>query len=283
MLRVLGFVALCMGLYVACSRDLDEHPPPLPACTDPACVPVGGAQAPVAGGAMAGAGGMGGNGGSGDLGTLQGEVKVVVSADLDSVRDLADPISVRARGPTGVTVSTNTESDGTFVLEGVDQDPGLWVGTGFFDGSTTGQYVDTLQLVNAARDTDVNLVVLDRSTLEDLVRISFLNTPTEFDPQRGSAIVSFVDTNLDPISGLTVAEPNSTDVSFAYDDGNSYSDVLDQTGPRGTVVFLNVPASSFPGGLLNMVVLVEGQEYASNVRVVRGGVTLATAQLTLNP
>jgi hypothetical protein len=233
---------------------------------------------------MAGSGGMGGNGGSSsELGTLEGEVQVVVSADLDSVRNLTDPISVRARGPAGVTVSTNTESDGTFLLEGVDQDPGLWVGTGLFDGSVTGQYVDTLQLVNAARETDVDLLVLDRSTLEDLVRISFLNTPSEFDPQRGSAIVSVVDTGLNPISSLTVAEPNSADVLVAYDDGNSYSDVLDQTGPRGTVVFLNVPASTFPGSLLNMVVLVEGQEYASNVRVVRGGVTLATAQLTLNP
>jgi hypothetical protein len=282
MLRVLGLVALCMGLYVACARDLDEHPPPLPACTDPACVPVGGGQV-IGGGAIAGSGGMAGSGNSGELGSLQGEVRVIVSADLNSVRDLTDPVAVRARGAAGVTVDTTTEADGTFLLEGVDEDPGLWVGAGTFDGSVTGQYIDTLQLVNAARETQADLLVFSRTTVEDLVRISFLNTPAEFDTQRGSAIVTFVDTSLDPISGLTVASPTSPDVLIAYDDGNAYSDVLDQTGPDGTVVFLNVPASTFPGSLLNMVVLVDGEEHSSNVRVVRGGVTLATAQLTLSP
>src|SRR5207253_2989956 len=140
------------------------------------------------------------------------------------------------------------DAGGVFSLQDVATDPLVWVGVGAFDGSSAGFYMDTLQAVDDTADSSVDLAVMQRTGMEDIVQ-TFTSAPT-LDPKRGHAIIELLDSGGIPIPDLTVTYPLAGGVTVGYDLGDISSDQIGRTAGRGTVVLLNVLATPYPGGTL---------------------------------
>jgi hypothetical protein len=283
--RGLGLFGLGLWGFMACTRELDEHPAPPATCTgEEGCVePPDG----VTSGGMAGAGGAAGSGGSGgdeDPATLDGTVRLITSPDLLSLDNLTQAVDVVTTGfDTPPQVLQTTGTDGSFRIENVARDSALQMLVGPSDNAGVDLFVPTLQSIDSLTGSTAELSVMSRSVFADLIENSFVDTPTVFDATQAAAVVTLVDERDVPISGATLVS-NVGRGSVAYDEGFYYSDVLDQTGDRGTIVLLNVDAQVFPGKRLTInVQLADGQVQGAGFQVVRGAITLHTARLTVGP
>ena len=203
---------------------------------------------------------------------------MVLEPDLSGLRAPDQVLEVRAAGSSGEGVVTETASGGSFRLEGVRTDPVLWVGVGAFDESSTGLFMDTLQPIDATRAENVQLLVMRRALMEQLAQ-TFMASP-ELDPARGHAIVSFIDGQERPVSGIRITFPDPAEVLVGYDAGDIYSDQVEETGTRGTVLLLNLPAAAYPGGLSGVVAENPSMQLINfDLRVASGSVTLVTLQI----
>lgn len=188
-------------------------------------------------GGASGAAGTGGDGEEDEPVTLEGFVRLVTSADLVDVGQLTLPVDVIADAfPQGLRRET-TEAGGSFLLEDVLEESALVVTVQPTAGSNV-EIVPTLQAVDTTTVTDAELLALSNDMFLDLVEQSFTVNPTAFDSNLGAAIITFLDENGDPLDGVSLIAGNAGVV--AYDNGAIYSDALEQTGGRGTLVLLNL-------------------------------------------
>jgi hypothetical protein len=265
----------------ACSEE-ETRPGLAPDCTGDACVSA--RPPPVIGGVIGGSGGAdgdgeGGSAGSGmpssGVGTLSGTVRSIVNPDLTGNQPLSTALDVRAAGASASQVSTKTASGGTFRLEAVREDPALWVGVGPFDANPSGPYVDTLQLVDSAVAGAVQLVVMQRTALEQIPQ-SLVST--DLDPARAHALVTFLDAQGRALSGVAITFPAPDDVTIGYDTGAIYSDQTEQTSARGTVALLNLAAPAYPGGATHISAASPTHSFDLDLQVARGSITIASVQ-----
>jgi hypothetical protein len=212
---------------------------------------------------------------------------MVVEPDLLGFDSPDAAVEIRAPGSAGAEVVAIPGADGSFRLDNVLADDAVWVAVGAFDDPPSDPFMDTLQLATTAAADPVSLVVVRRTVMEEIARVSFLLNPLELDPRRGHAIVTFVDELRVPISGLRLVFPAPEDVGVAYDAGDIYSDAQLETSTRGTVVLLNLPAAGYPGVVTNVVaelpLLLPDQQFRANLRVAAGSVTVLTVELDLSP
>jgi hypothetical protein len=288
---VLLFSAL--GAYLACKEE-EQRPPGVADCPD-GCLggpsPIRDANSGSLGmGGSAGAGGSGSGGSAGAAGsaaagaagsstgegTLSGTIDTV-SESLGATTELAGTVQVQAPGADGDQVITTSQPNGGFVLPGIIPVPNLWVGVGPFNADPNSTFVDTLQVVDATRSTPVSLLVMSRSTLQQLVVDSFMVSPVELDPQRGHVVLRFVNDQRQGIPGVTLTMPPPAATSVAYDLGDQiYSDTQTETGARGTLVLVNLAASAYPGVATTITAQVRGASRNVDVHVAAGALTLVT-------
>jgi hypothetical protein len=214
-------------------------------------------------------------------GTLAGSIQMLVESDLLRVRPLDGRVDIRTDGASGTPIREQPEGDGSFALSGVALSASLWVGVGSFDGLASAPFIDTLQVVDSRRAELVDLFVLRRTVMQEMVQIGFLSTPTELDPERAHVVLNFVDAHDMPLSDVEVVFPE--EVSVAYDAGDTYSDQTLETSTRGTAVLVNLAAAPYPGGLTSIGVQLSSQPFNIDLRIARGAVTLVKARLDLAP
>lgn len=240
---LLGASLLGLGLFGSCARELDEPPPlaggcTLDECPEPVDMPPTGSL-----GGASGAAGSGGDGnGDDEPVTLEGTVRVITSADLANIATLTLPVDVIAKQFTQGVVRDTTENEGGFVLTDVKQESALSVTVAPIDSDASLQLIQTLQGVDTTTVTETDLFVLDRDMFDELVEQSFTENPTALDRGLAAAIVTFVDEEGNVLDGVSLIAGNAGVV--AYDNGAVYSDALEETGGRGTLVLLNIPTTS---------------------------------------
>lgn len=270
----------------ACSETV-TRPEQLGDCRGADCMEVGGGLPPSnvgSGSGSAGSSGSGGQGGGGGLpppaaGTLAGSVRLIVDTDLGPPANLDDSVEIRAAGAAQSEVSIQSELDGSFRLDGVLPDDELWVAVGTFDTPPSLPVMDTFQIVDATIGDFVELLVMRQSVMDDIAAVSFTNSSVALDPTRGHAILSFFDAEGVPVQGVSVVQPALEDAAIAYDAGEIYSDQLDETANRGSVVLMNMPAVAYPGGLISVTVSLDGVSYSTPVRIARNTVTVVSARV----
>lgn len=271
-------VLSALGFYWACQED-EERPGGSLDCDEctggTGYAPI--SNVPIATGGSAGAGGgsSGGQGGGAGSGTLFGSIDAVVEPDLTTA-DVGAVVEVRAAGQTADQVSVEAALDGSFVLERVERDPSLWVGVGTFEDDPASLFMDTLQLANAQQSQAVELLVMRRPVLEQIVQAGFTANPTEISPAQGHVIIRFLDAARRGISGVTLVSPDPADTSVSYDLGDTFSDLATETSARGTMVLLNLPATAYPGTATTVTTTVNGLRRDVDVRTAVGAVTLVT-------
>lgn len=263
---------------VACS-DSVSRPAPAGDCTDPACSSTHSATGlGDVGGAFTGTAGSGSMSPAAGSAELTGNIQVVVEPDLAHNGALATSLQIHAAGELKADVSAATASSGSFTLPDVNPSTSLWVGVGAFDGNAAGTYMDTLQVVDSTAGLPVNLLVIQRSTFQQILSESFQLGAVEPDPNAGNVIIRFVDSKRNGISGVTLLDPKPEQTSVVYDQGATYSDQTGETSDRGTMVLVNLPSHLYPGAGTPLAALVDGKRYDIEVRTAAGTVTMVTAQ-----
>jgi hypothetical protein len=276
-----------LGLAVACEQDDVVRPAYVTDCNDPECrevrngVPIDivGAGANVSG--EAGAGGGGGMPGPG-VGTLAGSVLELAASDLQTRRNLLGGVEVRAPRAGGATndpVSAQTDTSGTFRLEGILAAGVTWVGVGNFSSSSVGPYIDTLQAVDATSDDFVNLLVTRRDALEDAIAVAFLGEGVSLEAGLAHVALRFVRASGAPIDGVHIVFPDIDLVPTAYDAGDAFSSALDVTSERGMALLVNLQAPAYPGGSTSVVAELDGQRFTAQLQVAAGALTIVSAVL----
>lgn len=268
-----------LGVYWACQED-EERPAGAGDCAE--CVGMPGyspvSSVPLGMGGSAGVGGgtgSGGQGGGAGSGTLVGNIDAIVEPDL-ATSDVGAVVKVRAAGQVEEQVSVDADLDGSFVLEGVELNPSLWVGVGAFENDPSSLFMDTLQLANGQRAQPVDLLVMRRPVFEQLVQAGFTSNPVELSPALGHVILRFLDGEQQGIPGVTLVTPAPADTSVTYDLGDTFSDLSTETAARGTMVLLNLPAAAYPGTATTVTTTVNGLRRDIDVRTALGAVTLIT-------
>jgi hypothetical protein len=252
-------------------------------CNDPACLDSPGlVPTPIGSGQSGQAGAAGGNGmPDPTAGSLTGNVLEIVNADLVTSGPLSISGSVEVRAanalPGADDVVVVPAADGSFTLDDIERGSTVWVGVGAFDEPPGEPFIDTLQAADSSRMGVRDLLVVRRELLRELAAESFINNPTELDPDRAHLILQFVDEDGGLVEGVQVTFPAPEDVSTAYDAGPIYSDALAQTSTRGTAVLLNITAPDYPGTALTIIATLDGERFTAPVQVARRAVTIVTA------
>ncbi|HKO93872.1 MAG TPA: hypothetical protein VJU61_22115, partial [Polyangiaceae bacterium] len=218
--------------------------------------------------------------------TLAGNVRRIIEADLVASGPPNAPVQVRAAGALGTEVVATPAADGSFSLAGVLSETAGWAAVGAFTDPPTEPFMDTLQGVDTAAEAPVTLLVMPRAVMDDIALTSFFTTPLELDPNRGHAILTFVDELGNPLPGVRLTFPSPDDVGIAYDAGDIYSDAEIETSVRGTVVLLNLAAATYPGSLSSVVAelpTLPDRQFRPGFRVAASSVTLLTVELDLSP
>lgn len=267
-----------LGVYWACQEE-EARPGGPGACVD--CdsgnIYAPGSSSPGTGGsAGASGGGSSGQGGGAGSGTLTGDVDAVVDTDLSTSPDLGAVVKVRAAGEVAEQVSVDAALDGSFRLERVDRNLSLWVGVGSFSNDPSSIFVDTLQRVNGQASAPLELLVMRRPVLDQMVETGFLSNPLELSPTGGHVILRFLDGDRQGIAGVTLLSPAPEDTNVAYDVGDTFSDQTTETAARGTMVLVNLSTIAYPGTATTVAATVNGLRRDVDVRTAAGAVTLVT-------
>lgn len=261
---------------LACGQE-EARPGAPPPCDGDRCDdPLGPINVPN--GSMAG--GEGGAAGSSSMpppaeGSITGNVRLVTSPDFESTVRAATVFEVRAPGASTAEVSTQTDVTGSFRLDGARRERGLWVAVGTFPSTAANAHIDTLQPVDTSSASAVDLIVVQRQVMEQIVQ--GFTSAVELDPARGHVVLTLVDSDGAPLVGASITAPDPAVTSIAYDTGDFYSDQTLETSTRGTVVLLNLAAASYPGVLTTVVAETPLARYEAVVRVASGTVTRVTA------
>lgn len=272
--------ALCA--YAACQED-ETRPGPIGDCVDecvggPTPILNPGIGTPGMGGSAGTGGGESGSGGSAGSGsmeaTLSGSIQAL-SANLTSDPSLNGTVTVQAAGVDLQQVSVTSEANGDFHLAGIRGTRPLWVGVGPFSADPGSPFVDTLQAVDSPLELPVQLLVLRRTALDEILS-GFLVNDTGFDATRGHVILRFVDDLRQGVSGVSLVSPDPATTSVAYDAGDTYSDQATETESRGAMVLLNLASVPYPGATLTLGVRVRGEPHTVAARIATGAITLVT-------
>ena len=287
--RQLGWIkwalaASVLCAYWACKED-ETRPGGIGDCGDDcAGGPTPIIRPPVSTPGMGGSAGAGGSagGGAGSAGSAGSSSMGMGDVLSGSIQQLApnlttDPLTgtlkVQSAGADADQVSVDSEPNGDFRLIDVNPTLPLWVGVGPFSGDPASTFVDTLQPVATPLTLPVQLVVLPRTVLDDIVDQGF---PNGIDATRGHAILRFVDDARAGISGVTLVSPAAVTTNVAYDLGDTYSDQRTETDLRGTMVLLNLPSVAYPGSATTIGVTLRGTRHDVPVQLANGAVTVVT-------
>jgi hypothetical protein len=281
------WAALLVALIVGEACDEDATRPGLSSdCNDTACVDArgnGAVSAPRGGGATGEAGAAGAAGGGGmpgpSEGTLAGSVLEVDTSDLTNPVSLQGDVEVRSPSadPRDEPLVAEPGPDGTYRLEGVEVGKVVWVGVGAFQNPPGGPFFDTLQAVDSTRSGFINLLVVRRDVLTDVVAASFINNPVELDPALAHLVIHFVDDNGTPLEGVQIQFPPPARFPIAYDAGAIYTDAFDATSTRGMALIVNLDAPAYPGAPSTIVANLDGAAFTTDIQLASGALTVVSA------
>jgi hypothetical protein len=286
--QVLSF-GWALALSLACSEDPPARPPSLGDCNEANCTEVRRGNTSVSVSSLGP--GRGDDGAAGSTGmppavtTLVGNVRMIVESNLLTAGPPDAPVQVRAAGPESLELTAIPAADGSFSLDGVLSETTGWAAVGAFAEPPAEPFMDTLQSVDTAAGEAVSLRVMRRSVMEEIALTSFFLTPLELDPNRGHALLTFVDDLGTPLSGVRLTFPSPDDVGVAYDTGDIYSDAEIETSVRGTVALVNLAAAAYPGSLTSIVAELSSQpdrQFRAGLRVAASSVTVLTVVLDLS-
>jgi hypothetical protein len=204
--------------------------------------------------------------------TLSGNIQEL-SANLTPDPNLNGTVKVQAAGEDVDQVSVVSDPNGDFRLTGVNRTLPLWVGVGPFDGDPASTFVDTLQAVATPLTLPVQLLVMPRSALDEIV---FQGFPNGIDTTKGHAILRFVDEQRMGISGVSLVSPPAMDTNVAYDVGDTYSDQVTATDLRGTMVLLNLRSVPYPGSATRIGVNLRDIRHDVVVQLADGAISVVT-------
>lgn len=250
MRRCAPLVCLLLALSNSCAEKDDPRPPPIGDCTS--CEPDdNGVYMPPPGSrndATAPPIMMPEeDAGSGALGTLTGDVQMLIGTDLKTERAIESEVELSSQAAAGGRTTARYDGDEDFSLTGVPINGNLWVGIEPV-GNPTRALMSTLQAVSSTSATEKHLKVVERASLEEIVGASALLTPVTLDPEKGHLVVYFVDAAGAPRSGVKILDNTAIqDALVAYDAGITYSDSLEETNIGGSALLINLETVSFPG------------------------------------
>jgi len=264
-----GLLAASLGLF-ACSEKDTEPAPQIEDCVGETCKPVG------PGGNTGGSGGSGGNGG-GDLDGVTTTVVGTILSTVDSGFQLGATYvgasKVKAYGKDGTIIETDTAA-GQFIIEDVA------AGLNWFtleDQHVQRTLIPTLQPIVVDPDNPQTVLV----GVDEQLFLGVLDMMVPAQTARseaGHAILFFVDELSQPVTGVSLtswgsAEAVGYDLSPTYEVADPPSEGA--TGPAGTVMLVNLPATPYPGSLVDIQFEVNGEPKVVSIRVAAGHVTRA--------
>jgi hypothetical protein len=267
-LPLVGFYSLTLS---ACGDEKQERlPPASDRCGDKVC-----SQPSVSGGIAQSNSDSDPDVGSdagrpaGDAGQLSGSVVIVQSPDLNVIRNLNET-SVRIVFPAVRGGEETLALDGDQDFE-IDVTPPVWLRV---EPVETEDLITTIQGISRS-GSGVRLRVLEREMMNEVSQSLAIN-PAALDPERGHALLHFVDSAQAPLANVSI---EVTGGIVAYDVGASYSDSVSETSDRGAVALFNAPAASVPGRPVDLQVTYAGTTNSVSVILARNAFTLAIFEL----
>ncbi len=256
-------VACWLALGALACTEQEDRPGVIEVCDSPECRPI----QVVGGGSGSGGGDGAGGGSSGEPGSLSGNVAVFVddSFDFGSLFLYSGTATVRSVDPSGRIVSGPYDGTG-FTLSGLQQGDRTPVLVAPTDDNALP--LPTLLGLDTHQALALTLPMVSQDILAEIyASVTALGV---IDPGRAQAVYQFVDADMHPIAGVSIATSGADFVAYAS--GAAWSDTLDETGKQGLAVVANLPAEEFPGS--NLVVTLGGAATGDLVlTVVRGAVS----------
>lgn len=192
-----------------------------------------------------GSGGSEGTGGAAQTGKVVGRVVSILSEDFFFAEPFDQTAQVWAEPMSGSTWQ-RTPYDGTsFTFDDVALTSSTWLGA--VPDDTSPYHPSFANLVTKDGRADVPLVPRD---VLDSVFLT-LNLPEEPSPTAGHVVVRVVTPQGEGWQGVTVTVPAASLVTYAG--GGTFSEFEEATSKEGLAVAGNVPARSFPGDFISVV------------------------------
>lgn len=192
----------------------------------------------------------------------------VVVLDSESFSEGSDYLDVGVVGAEGAAGRVTAEFTGPgYALEGALRDPAVWVDVE--PTATTLALMPTLQRADT-RDGVADLALVRRVTMENIA-VGLL-APIVLDPDRGHAVLRFVDSTGRGLPGVVIdTHPGSV---VAYDIGSGlFRDDQPETTEAGWVAILDAAALPFPGAVTR-VGFVGARQGAVDVKFAADAVTM---------
>lgn len=209
-----------------------------------------------------------------DLGERSGRVRLLRSPALEPSA-LTEP--ARVAWADDESQQTDTDSDGSFVLEGLLAEPSAWWVVTAVSGDPA--WYPALQQVSLAQEPFLLDAIL-RSVLEETAEAGLSLATAEFDPLRSHLVVRFVGGAREPRAGVSLLSVDGAAVQAAYDAGDLYTDAIEATGERGVAFVLNLAASEPPGRDVVIRFQSEGGVVGDQrIRLSSGRTTIAWVEL----
>lgn len=209
-------------------------------------------------------------GDAGQASEFLADVVVLFSPDFQQAQPLsAASLDVIVESSDGLETSVRT-SEPRLTLSALGRPP-YWAKLRQRDG--TADLMGSLVPFADTSDGRV-LPIVERQVLQDITD-NLAGNPVPPNPLLGHAFVSFLREGL-PLPGVSVTLAQGT---VAYDAGFIYSDVLIETGERGMVALLNMPAVPFPGGSTSIQFSFEQRSTLLRLQLAQDAVTLVTVEL----
>jgi hypothetical protein len=205
---------------------------------------------------------------------------MLLDPNFSTARSVDPAVTIRAPGAQAAEVSGQTELDGSFRLERVQLAREVWVSVGASDVPTF-PFMETLQVVDSTLGTFVDLAVVSRLVMEEVTQSAFLSNPLELDLAGAHVVINFVTPEGISIPAVRVSFPEEANV--AYDTGDVYSDLVEETSTRGTAILVNLRSVSYPGSATTLTASVGDRDFNIDLRIAAGAVTLVKARLDLEP
>jgi hypothetical protein len=206
-------------------------------------------------------------------GSVVGSVSVLTGPSFDTDVGFRNAtVRVSAPSLSGGRASVSYDGSADFVLPGLTKARNVWFGVEQTAGAE--QLVTTLQVRDTTQGDDLELAIVSFDALDSVASLGLLSVPATLDASRGHALLNFVDDDGAPLSGVSIESASGT--TIAYDAGDTYSDALDETSVRGSVIVFNVRASSFPGGAQTVTIGYQGESESFDIQVAREALTLYT-------
>jgi len=271
---MVSLLALWIAATAGCETG-DSNTNPRPLCPPDAgtdCIGPSGGGNNTSGGGSSGNGGQGGSSATNDV---TGNVGVLNDVGFSQVSPYIGASTIVTTSNAGMQIDTPYgEMKTSFTLLDV-KTGSTWFYVQDQTVGATGIF-STHSVVSVPANGPVTLPVVDRSVINTIA--GMLPTPVVIDGTRGVMVLKIV-RNGQPLAGVSLSTP-LPGATTVYDNGvGLYSNQVQQTGPAGVILALNVdgPATA---QLIDLTLTdVNQQSYFVQIRYQAGAATFAGFEL----